>query len=138
MGTLLGVLGAALFLFGLVQWARGGAALWSILRFKRRSQSADTVERAQEYAELRKAEKETDRFLRSSFKVIGILAVVMWLFLGITVLLDFLNIDWLDRLSTRARTFWGSPVYNRAPITTTHTPTKRNNILRSLGENLRK
>ncbi len=138
MGTFLAVFGLAVFLFGLVQWARGGAALWSLLRLKRKARSADSAERTREDAELRRAERATDHFLRSSFRVIGILAIVMWLFLGATVVLDLLGIDWMDRISSRARTFWGSPVYNRAPVTTTHAPTKRNNILKSLGEKLRK
>lgn len=132
MGVFLGVLGLAIFLVGLVQWARGGAALWSILRLKKDAQSA---ERAQ--SEIRRAEKATDHFLRSSFRVIGILAVVMWLFLGLTLVLDLMGVNWIDRISGRARAFWGSPVYNQAPVTT-HSPASRNSILKSMGEKFRK
>lgn len=138
MLVFLGFLLIALFLFGLVQWARGGALLWGLLRLKRNRHASDSHTRIQEEAEIHKAEKATDHFLRSSFKVIGLLAVAMWLFLGLTVLLDLMGINWLDRISSRARTFWGSPVYNQTFTPRYRTaPQRQDSILKSLGNRLR-
>ena len=137
MVILLIIVGVAVFLFGLIQWARGGAALWSLLRLQRDAQPSNPLRRARESAEIRSAEKMTDQLLRSSFKVLGILAVGMWLFLGVTVLLDLLGIDWVSRISARAQTFWGSPVYNSTPVTT-QSPARRGDIMKSLRNSLGK
>ena len=137
MVILLIIVGLAVFLFGLIQWARGGAALWFLLRLKRGARPSNPLKRAWESAEIRRAEKATDQLLRSSFKVIGILAIGMWLFLGLTVLLDLLGVDWVSRISTRAQTFWGSPVYNRTPATT-QSPARRGDIMKSLRNSLGK
>ena len=138
MLLLLGVLALALFLFGLVQWARSGASLWTLLRLKRGGRPSSPSERIREESEIHRAEKLTDQLLRSSFRVICVLALGMWLALGIVVLLDLMGIDWIDRLSTRARTFWGSPVYRNFPAATVHTPTRRDNFLKLMGESMRR
>ena len=137
MGILLIIVSLAIFLFGLIQWARGGAALWSLLRLKREARPSNPLKRAWESAEIRRAEKATDQLLRSSFRVIGILAIGMWLFLGLTVLLDLLGVDWVSRISARAQTFWGSPVYNSTPVTT-QSPARRGDIMKSLRNSLGK
>lgn len=137
MVILLLVLSLAIFLIGLAQWARSGAALWSVLRARKSEAPEDGPEQARQNTELRRMERMTDRLLLSSFKVIGVLAVAMWLFLGLTVLLDLMGINWADRISLTARRFWGSPVYNHAPARP-NTPSGRNDILRSLGDKLRK
>lgn len=136
MWIFLGVIALAIFLFGLVQWAYSGAALWSVWSLKKDLRSAKRDERAEKEDEIRRTEKRTDQLLMSSFKVLGILAVVMWLFLGVTVVLDLMGINWVSTLSSRARTFWGTPTYNSAPAT--KRPSGQNSILRSLGNALRK
>ena len=135
------VVAIAIFLLGLVQWAYSGAALWSVWSLKKDLRSASRDERDEleekKEDEIRRTEKRTDQLLMSSFKVIGILAVAMWLFLGLTVVLDLMGINWISTLSYRARTFWGSPVaYTSAPAAT-RSPVQ-NSILKSLGNALRK
>ena len=117
MVILLIIVGLAIFLFGLIQWARGGAALWSLLRLQRDAQPSNPLRRARERAEIRSAEKMTDQLLRSSFRVLGI--------------------DWVSRISARAQTFWGSPVYNSTPVTT-QSPARRGDIMKSLRNSLGK
>ena len=43
MGILLIIVSLAIFLFGLIQWARGGAALWSLLRLKKEARPSICV-----------------------------------------------------------------------------------------------
>ena len=43
MVILLIIVGLAIFLFGLIQWARGGAALWSLLRLQRDVQPSNPL-----------------------------------------------------------------------------------------------
>lgn len=137
MWILLGAIAIAIFLFGLVQWAYSGAGLWSVWSLKKGLRFASRREWAEKEDEIRRTEKRTDQLLMSSFKVIGILAVVMWLFLGVTVLLDLLGIDWVSRISARAQTFWGSPAYNSAPVNT-QSPARRSDIMKSLRDSLGK
>jgi len=143
MVILLIIVSLAIFLFGLIQWARGGAALWSLRSLKKDTQSSNPIRRNRKSAEIHSAEEMADRFLRSSFKLLGILAIGMWLFLGVTVLLDLLGIDWISRLSSRARTFWGSSIYSSAPynstsVTTQSSAKRGNKILNSLRNSLKK
>ena len=137
MWILLGAIAIAIFLFGLVQWAYSGAGLWSVWSLKKALRFASRREWAEKEDEIRRTEKRTDQSLMSSFKVIGILAAVMWLFLGVTVLLDLLGIDWVSRISARAQTFWGSPAYNSAPVTT-QSPARRSDIMKSIRDSLGK
>ena len=137
MVILLIIVGLAVFLFGLIQWARGGAALWFLLRLKKDAQPSNPIRRARKSAEIHSAEKMTDQLLRSSFRVLGILAIGMWLFLGVTVLLDLLGIDWVSHISARAQTFWGSPANNGTPVTI-QSPARRGDIMKSLRNSLGK
>ena len=133
----MGAVAIAIFLFGLVQWAYSGAALWSVWNLKKDLRSASRDELEEKEDEIRRTEKRTDQLLMSSFKVIGILAAAMWLFLGLTVVLDLMGINWISTLSSRARTFWGSPAaYTSAPAAT-RSPVQ-SSILKSLGNALRK
>ena len=133
----MGAVAIAIFLFGLVQWAYSGAALWSVWNLKKDLRSASRDELEEKEDEIRRTEKRTDQLLMSSFKVIGILAAAMWLFLGLTVVLDLMGINWISTLSSRARTFWGSSaVYTSAPAAT-RSPVQ-SSILKSLGNALRK
>ncbi|MDR1873481.1 MAG: hypothetical protein LBQ90_00500 [Synergistaceae bacterium] len=140
------------FLFGLVQWARGGAVLWDVIRLSRRktvpdeSGSEKTEEERQKAAArarrmLRDLENLTDRLLRSSFRVLGILALCVWLFVVVSVVVDVLGLDWLDNLSFRANRLWGDP-YMRATYNDSQSRGAqggtRGTILRSISSGLRR
>ena len=97
-----------IFLFGLVQWARSGAVLWNIheltkYRHGSSSGAADLVEmdrqeRARKRETLRKSvqlmEITMDELLKSSFKVLGVVALFVWLFVAFTVFVDLLGFNW--------------------------------------------
>ena len=137
MWIILGAVAIAVFLFGLVQWAYSGAGLWSVWSLKKDLRSASRDELAEKEGKIRRTEKRADQLMMTSLKVIGVLAVVMWLFLGLTVVLDLMGINWISTLSSRARTFWASSdAYTSAPAATR--PPLRNSVLRFLGGALRK
>lgn len=145
MTELLIVAFGAAFLFGLVQWARGGAILWDVIRFSRRrpqrSPKTDEEEGAageekREEETLRELESMTDRLLRSSFRVLGILALCVWLFVIATIVSDILGLGWMDRLSFQTNRLWGDPTV-RAGARSSQSG-NRNSVLRSLGSGLRK
>ncbi|MDR3265222.1 MAG: hypothetical protein LBT15_04325 [Synergistaceae bacterium] len=150
MAELILVICGAVFLFGLVQWARGGAILWDIVRFSRRrpgggkNGAADTDEE-KKAAEIRSAkamrdmERMVDGLLRSSFRVLGVLALFVWLFVAASVVIDALGLDWLDNLSFRANRLWGDPTVRSGYATQSGgAPRGNGNILRSLGSGLRR
>ena len=139
--------GGALFLFGLVQWARSGAILWDIRHLlknhpveefvvRRRETPAPrmgidgdapiVVERDDESRKrdfvrrsMREMESLFDGLLRSSFRVLGVLALCVWLFVMLSVALDVLELDWMDRLSFTANRILGNPIVRaRGPVTT--------------------
>ncbi len=138
------------FLFGLVQWARSGAILWDVVKFSgpklRRSRKTDEDEESgeesgeesrREKEALRELESMADRLLRSSFRVLGILALCVWLFVIASVVFDLLGLDWADRLSFHANRLWGDPSV-RSVRSASQSGTNSNSVLRSLGSGLRK
>ena len=76
---------------------------------------------------MRRLERATDRALLLSFRILGYLAIVLWLMLGASLLMDFLRMDWTSRF--RARQYWNAD---------TEAVPDRNVILRSIGSKLRK
>jgi xanthine/uracil/vitamin C permease (AzgA family) len=133
------------FLFGLVQWARSGAVLWDILRLNQsrpargvivtaENQEAD----ARSITALRNMESVMDGLLRSSFRVLGVLALGVWLFVIASVIIDALGLDWLDSLSFQANRFWGSPATRSSYGATHRSGRDRVNVFRSLGSVLRR
>ena len=134
---------AMFFLFGLVQWARGGAILWEIAHSSKPKKRASDdlslepqVDEAQRMRSVKDLESMTDRLLKSSFRIIGVLALCVWVFVVVTVVLDMLGLDWLDNLDFRANRFWGNPP--ERSVATGPARLNRNNILRSLGSGVRR
>lgn len=138
MGWLLLIVGGAVFLFGLVQWARGGAGIWAILKYRREKYRLSASERLREEEEIRKIETLTDSALKASFKLLGFVAAAMWIFLGLTLIFDLMGVDWMSRISSRARYYWNSPTYVASPVGKKHSTPQRNAIIQSLGEGVRK
>ena len=122
-------LGAGIVFFGLGlwQWARGGSGLWQILNLRRREKTLTAEERLEAEGTVHRLERATDRALLLSFRILGYLAIVLWLMLGASLLMDFLGGDWTSRF--RARQYWNAD---------TEAVPDRNVILRSIGSKLRK
>ena len=133
MRVILVCAGLAVFIMGLMEWARGGASLWRIFSIRREEYGLDAGERRDAENEVRQLERATDRALHTSFRILGFLAIFVWLLLGVSVVLDLLGVDWSGAFSSRAHLYWstntGGEVGNAA---------NRSNILRSLGSNMRK
>ena len=106
MWFLLGFVGATVFLAGLYQWAQSGATLWKIFAIKRKESSLSRDEIRAAEREVQKLEKAADRTITASFKIIAALAVIVWLFFGVTMLLDMFGINWISTLSSKAKVYW--------------------------------
>ena len=134
MSFLIGFIGATFFLLGLYQWAQGGASLWQIFRLKRNEKNLSREERKEAEDEIKKLERAADRTISASFRIIAVLAVIVWLFFGITMILDMFGINWLSSFTTRAKKYWAQPgaEYNQI-----NTPS-RNDMLRNMGNSLRR
>ena len=136
------------FLLGLLQWARSGAILWDIHLLMKRGQPADEADLdARERAAARESARESrqrtirnmeammDGFLRSSLRILGLLAICVWAFVIFSVIVDALGLNWLDRVSFSAHRAWSGPTtraFSRS------TPNFRNDTLRSLGSGVRR
>ena len=124
------VIAGIVFVFGLVQWARSGAILLDIHRLLKDGLSQDAADsdtivlqsepkqKASQkellHRSIQRMEMTTDGLLRSSFKVLGILALGMWIFIIASVLVDMLGLDWMGRLSFSANRVIGSPTARSA------------------------
>ena len=146
MQFLLVVVGIA-FLFGLIQWARSGAVLWDIFRFSKHglpSDAADAADTAETRKEtLRKSiqrmEITMDELLRSSFKVLSILALGVWILVVASVVMDMLGLDWLDRLSFSTHRIMGNPTARASHNNSrSENSGRRNEALRSMGSGMRR
>ena len=132
MFTLLAFVAATIFLLGLWQWAQGGASLWRIFRLQREKHST-REEKVQAEREIRELERNADRTITASFRIIAMLAVLVWLFLGVTVVLRMFGVDLVGKLSSHARAYWSQPAVN------SNSPTQqRNDMLRNMGNSLRR
>ena len=137
--------GVVVFLIGLVQWARSGAVLWDIHRLTKHGRPT-----AEDPGETKAGEKETlqksiqrmevtmDGLLRSSLKVLGVLALCVWVFVMITVVVDMLGLDWLDRLSFSANRMIGSPTVRAGSNRAGGGSSARGDTLRSMGSGVRR
>jgi hypothetical protein len=139
MAGLILVVCAAVFLFGLVQWARGGATLWEVFHLVRNkpenAKDTDEEKRAAEIRTkmvIRDLETMTDSLLRSSFRVLGFLALAVWLFVIASVIIDAMGLDWLDGLSFQSNRLWGDP-YARSNNNTRKQGVYRGNLFQSFG-----
>lgn len=125
-----------IFIFGLLNWARGGAGLFQIFKIRRRESSLTEEEREAAEREVKRLERAADNSIRASFKIIGILAIVIWLFLAVTVIFNMLGINWFSELSSRAHLYWhGSSITHTGhPV---NSAAARNDILRGMSGNLK-
>ncbi len=132
MITIFVFIALTIFLFGLYQWARGGATLWQIFQLKRSEKGLSRDERKKLENQVQQLERATDSILRTSFRLVAFLAVFLWAVLGITIVLDMMGIDWVGRLTTRAQQYWSQSQVN------TSLTQNRSDMLRNMGNNLRK
>lgn len=124
---------ATIFLIGLYQWALGGASLWQIFRIRRGEKEMSSEEKKAAEREVKQLEASADRTISSSLRIIAVLAVLVWLFLGVTMILDMFGINWVSSMYTRAKTYWAAPGME------SHVSTQnRNETLRNMGNSFRR
>jgi len=113
-----------IFMFGLVLWARSGAALWEInelLRSKRVLLSAGGKMKMGEHDDIinikkniqktiQRREITMDSLLMSSFKILGLLAICVWIFVAFSFVMDSLGDNWADKLGFSSHRISGSPI----------------------------
>lgn len=134
MVTLFAFIGATIFLIGLYQWALSGASLWQIFSIRRGEKEMTRDEKKEAEREVKKLEESADRTISASLRIIAILAVLVWLFLGVTMILEMFGINWVSTLSTHAKSYWVS-----SSGTDTHLNVQnRNETLRNMGNSFRR
>ena len=107
--------------------------MWRIFRIKRTEKFLSRDEKREAENEIKKLEQSADRTITASFKIIAMLAVLVWIFFGITMILDMFGINWISSLTTRAKTYWAQP-----QVENQHSTQQRNDMIRNLGNNLRR
>ena len=133
MIVLLAFIGVTIFLAGLYQWALGGASLWRIFTLKRMEKDLPLEEKRQAEREVRELEHTADRTISASLRIVAILMVLVWVFLGMQMILELFGVNMIGSISSTARSYWQQTgVQNH-----TATPS-RNDMLRNMGNNLRR
>lgn len=135
MAVLFAFIAATVFLIGLYQWAQGGASLWRIFTLRRHEKDLTRAEKVDAEREVKQLEQTADRTISASFRIIAVLAVFLWVFLGVTMLLELFGINWISYVSTQAKTYWSNPAVTS---TTPNLNQSRNDTLRNMGNNLRR
>ena len=134
MMVLLAFVGVSVFLLGLYQWALGGASLWRIFTLRKMEKDLPAEERRQAEREVQQLEKSADRTISASLRIIAVLAVLVWVFLGMQMILELFGVNMIGSISSTARTYWSQP-----GVQNTQSPTQmRNDMLRNMGNNLRR
>ena len=134
MIVLLSFIGVTVFLFGLYQWASGGAALWRIFTLRKMEKDLPSEERMQAEREVKQLEANADRAVSASFRIIAGLAVAVWIFLGVQMILELFGVNMIGSISSTARHYWSQP-----QVQNSNSPTHmRNDMLRNMGNNLRR
>ena len=134
MMVLLGFIGVSVFLLGLYQWALGGASLWRIFTLRKMEKDLPAEERKQAEREVKQLEQSADRTISASLRIITVLAVLVWVFLGMQMILELFGVNMIGSISSTARTYWSQPT-----VQNSHSPTQmRNDMLRNMGNNLRR
>ncbi len=134
MVILLAFIAVTIFLVGLWQWAQGGASLWQIFRLKNSEKKLTRAEKEQAEREVKQLERAADRTISASFRIIAVLAVMMWVFLGVTMLLELFGINWMSYVASTAKQYWSNP-----SATTNQSNTQaRQDMLRNMGSSLRR
>ena len=90
-------------------------------------------EKAQAEREVKQLEQAADRRISASFRIIAVLAVLVWIFLGVTMILEMFGINWVSTLSSRAKAYWSNPA-----VENQHNTPSRSDMLRNMGNNLRR
>jgi len=149
MLAILIVIVGVIFLFGLVQWARSGALLWGIYELLHGHPSSGAAEAEKPHQDTRKEEIQKsirhmeltmDSLLRSSVKVLGFLAICVWLFVAFSFITDMLDLYWTDRISSPNRAI-GNPAARSAGNVNRSAPARgnvRNDRMRELGSSFRR
>ncbi|MBQ7592720.1 MAG: hypothetical protein IJU48_00025 [Synergistaceae bacterium] len=122
-----------IFLIGLYQWALGGANLWRIFTIKRHEGELTREEKRQAEREVKELERAADRTISASLRIIMMLMIFVWLFLGVTMILELFGINWVSTLSSRAKNYWSQP-----GVESQQSTPNRNDMLRNMGNNLRR
>lgn len=133
MGLLFAFIGVTIFLFGLYQWALSGANLWQIFRIRRGEKGMSRDEKKEAEREVKKLEENADRTISASLRIIAFLAVFVWLFLGVTMILEFFGINWVSSMYSRAKSYWTAP-----GMQTQQSSQTRNDTLRNMGNSFRR
>ena len=133
MGLLFAFIAATIFIFGLYQWALSGANLWQIFRIRREEKDMSRDEKKDAEREVKQLEEAADRTISASLRIIAILAVFVWLFLGVTMILEFFGINWVSSMYSRAKSYWVARSVQSQQSTQT-----RNDTLRNMGNNFRR
>ena len=135
MMVLLAFIAVTIFLFGLYQWALGGASLWRIFTLRKMEKDLPSEERMQAEREVRQLEQAADRTISASLRIVATLAVLVWVFLGLQMILELFGVNMIGRITSTARQYWSQPDVR----TTNQSPTQqRNDMLRNMGNNLRR
>ena len=133
MLVLFAFIGVSVFLLGLYQWALGGASLWRIFKLRKMERDLPAEERRQAEREVQELERSADRTISASLRIIAFLAVFVWIFLGLQMILELFGINMMGRITTTARQYWSQPA-----VSTNQSATQmRNDMLRNMGNNLR-
>ena len=133
MVVIFAFIAATIFLAGLYQWALGGASLWQIFRIRRGEKEMSSEEKQAAEREVKQLEESADRTISSAMRIIAVLAVLVWLFLGVTMILEMLGINWASSMFTRAKSYWSAPGME------SHLSTQnRNETLRNMGNSFRR
>lgn len=134
MMVLLSFVAVSVFLIGLYQWALSGASLWRIFTLRKMERDLPSDERARAEQEVKQLEKNADRTISASLRIIAVLAVLVWIFLGVQMILELFGVNMIGKITTTARQYWSQPQVQNA-----HSPTQmRNDMLRNMGNNLRR
>ena len=134
MLVLFAFIGVSVFLLGLYQWALGGASLWRIFKLRKMERDLPAEERRQAEREVQELERSADRTISASLRIIAFLAVFVWIFLGLQMILELFGINMMGRITTTARQYWSQPA-----VSTNQSATQmRNDMLRNMGNNLRR
>ncbi|MBQ7154625.1 MAG: hypothetical protein IJR85_03590 [Synergistaceae bacterium] len=134
MMILLSFVAVSVFLLGLYQWALGGASLWRIFTLRKMEHDLPPEERLQAEREVKQLEKAADRTISASLRIVAVLAVLVWVFLGMQMILELFGVNMIGSITSTARQYWAQP-----GVTNTQSPSQmRNDMLRNMGNNLRR
>jgi len=151
MITFLVIVIGVVFLFGLIQWARSGAVLWDIHELTKRKQSPspDTAETSERYEKARKEDVQKsiqrmevtmDGLLKSSYLLVCVVALCVWIFVGFFFVMDMLEFEWTDRFYLSTHRVTGSPAVRSSAGPVRGTPIRgdaRSDRLREMGAGFR-